>query len=58
MPSTEMVNAESKVDLVEGREINSSVVLMLSYRCLLDIQVKTQKGNWIYKSIIQERALG
>ena len=53
-----MVNAESKVELVEGREISSSVVLMLSYRCLLDIQVKIQKGNWIYKSRIQERALG
>ena len=58
MPPTEMVNAESKVDLVEGMEISSSVVLMLSYRCLLDIQVKIQKGNWIYKSRIQERALG
>ena len=58
MPPTEMVNAESKVDLVEGREISSSVVLMLSYRCLLDIHVKIQKGNWIYKSRIQERALG
>lgn len=40
LPSTEMGKAESRVDLVESREISSSVVLMLSYRCLLDIQVE------------------